>query len=97
MTRASVQDSTAGLGHTLRAGRPLVGGVSFHGVSGLCMNSLVQRLPGVVQAQSVGLLWRSAIHLRPARQALGGMIRRPMQAWVSCSGGRKQLLVVHTP
>ena len=38
MTRATVEDSTAGLGQTLRTGRPLVGGLSFHGVSGMCMN-----------------------------------------------------------
>ena len=68
MTRATVEDSTAGLGQTLRTGHPLVGGSSFHGVSGLCINSLAQRLPGGIQAQGMG--------------------RRPMQAWVSCSGGR---------
>ena len=45
----------------------LVGGLSFHGVSGLCLSSLEHRLPGGIQAQ--------------------GMRRRPMQAWVSCSGG----------
>ena len=63
MTRAAVEDSAAALGQTLRTGRPLVGGLSFHGVSGLCMSSSADRLPG-------------------------GMRRRPMQAWVSCSGGR---------
>ena len=31
--RATVEDSTAGLGPTLRTGPPLVGGLSFHGVS----------------------------------------------------------------
>ena len=40
MTRAAVEDGTGGLGHTLRAGRPLDGGLSFHGVSGLCTSSL---------------------------------------------------------
>ena len=38
MTRATVEDSTAGLGQTLRTGRLVVGGLFFHGVSGLCMN-----------------------------------------------------------
>ena len=68
MDRATVEDSTAGLGQLLRTGRPLVGGLSFHGVSGLCMSSLAHWLQGGVQAQ--------------VRR------RRPMQAWVSCSGGR---------
>ena len=36
MTRATVEDSTAGLGQT-------VGGFSFHGVSGLCTHSLAHR------------------------------------------------------
>ena len=39
MTRATVDDSTAGVGRTLRTGRPLVGGLSFHGVSVMCMSS----------------------------------------------------------
>ena len=39
MSRATVEDSTAGLGQPLRSGRPLVGGFSFHGVSGPCMSS----------------------------------------------------------
>ena len=38
VTLATVEDSTAGLGQTLRTGGSLVGGFSFHGVSGLCMN-----------------------------------------------------------
>ena len=38
MTRATVEESTAGLGQTLRTGRPLVGGLSFHGFSRLCTN-----------------------------------------------------------
>ena len=37
MARATVEDSTAGLGRIHRTGRPLVGGFSFHGVSGLCL------------------------------------------------------------
>ena len=52
MTRATEEDSTAGLGQTLRTGRRLVGGLSFHGVSGLCTNSLAHRLPGGIQAQA---------------------------------------------
>ena len=51
MTRATVEDSTTGPGQTFRTGRPLVGGLSFHGVQGLCTNSLAQRLPGGTQAQ----------------------------------------------
>ena len=38
MTRATAEDSTAGLGQTSRTGRALVGGLSFHGVSELCMD-----------------------------------------------------------
>ena len=34
MTRATVEDSTARLGHTLHAGRPLVGGLSLNDVPG---------------------------------------------------------------
>ena len=64
---STVDDSTAGLGHTLRAGRPQVGGLSFQDVLGLCMSSLAHGLPGGIQAQGM---------------------RRPMQAWVSCSEGR---------
>ena len=72
LTRAMVEDSTAGLGQTLRAGRPLVGGLSFDGVSALCMSSLAHRLPGGIQAQSMRrrpmqalglLLWGSDICL----------------------------------
>ena len=44
---------TAALGQTLRAGRALVVGLSFHGVSGLCMNSLAHRLPGGIQTQGI--------------------------------------------
>ena len=40
------EDSTGGLGQTLRAGRPLVGGLSFYGVSVMCTNPLAHRLPG---------------------------------------------------
>ena len=47
MTRATVEDSTAGLGHTLRTGRPLVGGVPFHDVSGA--RSLSHKLPEGIQ------------------------------------------------
>ena len=53
MTRATVEDSTADLGRTLRTGRPLVGGLSFHGVSGLRTNSLAHRLRGGVQAEGM--------------------------------------------
>ena len=35
MTRATVEDSTAGLGQTLRTERPDVCGFLFHSVSGL--------------------------------------------------------------
>ena len=44
MTRAAVEDGTAGLGQTHRTGRPLVGGRSFRGFSGLCTTSLAHRL-----------------------------------------------------
>ena len=47
------RDSTAGLGQTLRTGRPLLGGLSFHGVSGLSTSSLARRLPGGIQAQGI--------------------------------------------
>ena len=60
---------------TLRTGRPLVDGLSFHGVSGLCMSSLAHWLPGGIQSQ--------------------GISRRPMQAWVSCSGGRTTACFPH--
>ena len=40
MTRAPVEESTTGLGQTRRTGRLPVGCLSFHGVSGLCTNSL---------------------------------------------------------
>ena len=53
MTRATEEDSTAGLGQTLRTGRFVVRGLSFHGLSGLHTNPLAQRLPGGSQAQSV--------------------------------------------
>ena len=53
MARATVEDSTAGLGQTIRTGRPLVGGLSFHGVSGLCMSSLAHVLLLGIQVQSV--------------------------------------------
>ena len=51
MTRATVEDSTEGLGQTLRTGRPLVGGLSFHGISELRMNSLARWLSTGIQAQ----------------------------------------------
>ena len=51
MTRATVEDGSAGLGQTLRSVRLLVGGLSFHGVSELCMNSSAHGLPGGNQAQ----------------------------------------------
>ena len=57
MTHSTVEDSTSGLDQTLRPGRPLFGGgFSFHGVSGLCMNTVAHRLPGGIQAQ--GMKWR---------------------------------------
>ena len=46
-------DRTAGLGHTLRAGRPLVGRLSFHCVSGLWMNSLAHRPTGGIQGRAM--------------------------------------------
>ena len=75
-THATVEDSSAGLGQTLRMGRPLVGGLFFHGVLGLCMSSLALRLPGGIQGSGhergadacLGLLlWRSDNCLRSAR------------------------------
>ena len=53
MTRATVEDRTAGVGQSLRTGRPLVGGFSFHGVSGLCPNSLAHGQPGGIQSQGM--------------------------------------------
>ena len=37
LLRKTVEDSTAGLGQTLRTGRLMVGGLSFRGVPGMCM------------------------------------------------------------
>ena len=51
MTRATVEDSKTGLGQTLSTGCLLVGGLSFHGVSGMCMSSLAHRLAVEMQAQ----------------------------------------------
>ena len=63
MTRATVEARTAELGQTLRSGCSLVGGLSFPGVSALCMNSLAHRLPGGTQAQDITAAerpgWRS--------------------------------------
>ena len=50
MTRATVEDSTAGLGQTLRTGPPLVGGLSFHHVSRMCMNPTAHSFPRGIQA-----------------------------------------------
>ena len=69
MTCATVEDSTAGLGQSLRAGCPLVGGLSFPRRLGTC--ACVPWHTGY---------WEEC---RPQ-----DMRRRPMQAWVSCSGGR---------
>ena len=38
MTRATVEDSTAGLGQTLRTRRLVVGALPFHDVSRMCMH-----------------------------------------------------------
>ena len=46
-----MEDSTAGPGQTHRTECLLLGGLSFHGVSGLCTNSLARRLPKGIQAQ----------------------------------------------
>ena len=51
MTCATVKDITAGLGQTTLTGRPLVGGLSFRGVSLLCMISLARWLSGGIQAK----------------------------------------------
>ena len=72
MTPATVEDSTAGLGQTLRTGRPLVDGLSFHGVSGLCMNSWHTGCQVDFKPRVFELLWASTTCLRPARHALGG-------------------------
>ena len=56
IARAAVVGGTASLGQTLRAGRALVGGLPFHGVSGLCTNSVAHWLPRGIQAQ--GMSWR---------------------------------------
>ena len=53
MTRATVEDSAAGLVQILRTGRPLVGGLSFHGVWGLCTNPVARRPPRGIQAQDM--------------------------------------------
>ena len=54
MARATVEDSTAGPGQTLRTGRPLVGGLSDHDVSGLRTSSPPRRMPGGSLAQGGG-------------------------------------------
>ena len=66
MTRATVEDRTADLGQTLQTGCFLVGGSSFHGVSGLCMNSLAHGLPGGTQPRV-----REDGRCRPGSLALG--------------------------
>ena len=43
MTLETVEAGTTGLGQTLRTGRPLVGRLSFHGVSGLCQKEFRPR------------------------------------------------------
>ena len=53
MTCARAEDSTTGLGQTLRTRRPLVGELSVHGVPGPCANSLALTLPEGFQAQGV--------------------------------------------
>ena len=45
MTRATVEDSTAGLGQTLRTVRPVVVGLSDHDFSGMCTGSWARRMP----------------------------------------------------
>ena len=63
--RATVEDSTAGLGQSLRTGRPLVGELFFHGVSGLCTSSLAPGLPGGILAQACegGRCWPGSLAL----------------------------------
>ena len=67
-----MEDCPAVLGQALRAGRPLVGGLSFHDISWLCMSPLPQRMPealvpgarGWRRLWRLGLLpWRSALSL----------------------------------
>ena len=66
------------MGRTRRTGLPPVGGLSFHGVPGLCSNSLAHRLPGGIEAQG---------KIRPPMQAwvsFSGallVIRAPWVAW----------------
>ena len=59
-SRSLTLNSEAFVGHrlqrhwrTAQLGRPLLGGLSFLGVSGLCTSSLAQRLPGETQAQGM--------------------------------------------
>ena len=74
MVRAAEKDSTAGLGQTLRTGRPLVGGFSFHDVSGMCTNPLAHGLPG------------SPRHERCVSLALGvGQLLATHTPWVALS------------
>ena len=83
MIRATVEDSTAGLSQTLRIVRPLVGGLSFHGVSGLCTNSPAHGLPGGIQAQGT--------RRRPIRAWVPcpvGQLPVVRTVWVALSGER---------
>ena len=74
-THETVEESTAGLGQSFRTGRPLVGGLCFHGVSGLCMNHLAHWQPRGIQGPGCMRHQSLALGGRPTtcdRHALGG-------------------------
>ena len=70
---------------TLRTGRPLFGGLSFHGVSGLRTNSLAHGLPGGIQAQDM-----RGGRCRPGSLALGGRTNCFHTPWVAISVGEQR-------
>ena len=86
MTRATVEESTAGLRQTLRTGCPLVGGLSFHGVGA--------RIPGTEAA------WWNAgpEYVRRVSLALGVgylLANRTPLGWRSVLGTAKTRLKAH--
>ena len=84
MTRATLEDSTAGLGQTLCTGRPLVGGLFFCNVSELCTSSLAHRLPQGLQAQSMRHAADAGLGLLLVEVGQLHVIRAP---WVVSSAG----------
>ena len=87
MTRATVKDSTTGLGQTLRTERPLVGGLSFPGVSGA-----VQEFTGTQAAKRNSRLRAcDGSRCRPGSIALGiGQLLVIHTPWVAFDPKNKQ-------